>query len=472
VHRSRPAVPSFPCEALGPFWCRWVAEEARAFNAPVDYTAGSLLAVGAALIGNACHGRIGRWQEATCLWIGKVGLPSSNKSPGGDAVMIPLAAVEKHMARAFPEALRRWKAKEAAAKAAENAHAAAVARAAKANKEPPPAPDLDLPPKPVRPGVRLGDTTVEKAQVNLAERPKGCLVHYDELAGWWGTHNRYNTSSGPFWIEAYGGRAYVVERMTREDVVIPNLTVSVLGGTQPARLASMMADTADDGLIARFLWVWPDRVPEFTLSTAPGSDEAADRLCRLADLEMARGVDGQPTPRFVEFDPDAALCLQDFARRMQARERRAQGMMVSALGKARGQAMRLALVLQYLWWCGSDQPEPETVSLAAMEHAVGLLENYFLAMAEAVYGGLDDPQERRSARVLAEWILETRPTVVNVRAIRDEEHLPGLYRTDAVKGAIRYLAEAGWLIAAERTGAPGRPRGDWIVNAKVYRPRA
>ena len=42
--------------------------------------------------------------------------------------------------------------------------------------------------------------------------------------------------------------------------MIPFNGVSVLGGIQPAKLAAALLDSPDDGLVARFLWFWPDKV--------------------------------------------------------------------------------------------------------------------------------------------------------------------------------------------------------------------
>jgi hypothetical protein len=94
---------------------------------------------------------------------------------------------------------------------------------------------------------------------------------------------------------------------------------------------------------------------------------------RLADLAMPKGENGDAIPAYVHLTDDAQPVLVDFAREAKARERTAHGLLKSAIGKARGQALRLALVLQYLWWCTAGGPEPSHVSRAAMEAAAGLM---------------------------------------------------------------------------------------------------
>jgi len=61
--------------------------------------------------------------------------------------------------------------------------------------------------------LRQNDVTVEKVASLLATAaPKGVVVVRDELAGWIAGMNAYNDAGRAFWLEAYGGRPYRVER--------------------------------------------------------------------------------------------------------------------------------------------------------------------------------------------------------------------------------------------------------------------
>jgi hypothetical protein len=54
--------------------------------------------------------------------------------------------------------------------------------------------------------------------------------------------------------------------------------------------------------------------------------------------------------------------------------------------KSRGQALRLALALEMLWWCGEDgmAPPPAEIDARAFAAAAMLISDYFLPMAERV----------------------------------------------------------------------------------------
>ena len=64
---------------------------------------------------------------------------------------------------------------------------------------------------------------------------------------------------------------------------------------------------------------------------------------------MAIDEFGKSVPSLTPLDDDAAALLEGFGAEIQARESKAHGTLKSAMGKARGQALRLALVLEYLW---------------------------------------------------------------------------------------------------------------------------
>jgi Protein of unknown function (DUF3987) len=107
------------------------------------------------------------------------------------------------------------------------------------------------------------------------------MIERDELAGWIQGMGSYNPAGRAFWIEAYGGRPYRVERQKHpEPIEIPRLAVSVYGGTQPDKLALLMRE-ADDGLLGRILWVWPEPILFRLGRQAPRAEWAIDALDRL-----------------------------------------------------------------------------------------------------------------------------------------------------------------------------------------------
>ena len=311
------------------------------------------------------------------------------------------------------------------------------------------------------------NVTIEKIATLLATAaPKGVLVVRDELAGWIEGMTAYNDAGRAFWIEAYGGRPYRVERQKHpEPIVIPQLAVSVYGGTQPDRLAHLMRG-ADDGLLARHLWTWPDPIPFRLGRKTPEAPWALAALDRLRDLDLDPGE--PPRPIMVPMADQAREMIEEFGREMQQRQSMAGGLLRSALGKARGHALRLAIVLEMLWWCGDDgKVLPAEISSRAFAAAAMLMTEFFLPMAERVYGDAAATTADRNAATLARWIISTGAAEVHVRRLQREVRLPGLRTADLIRAAADVLVEADWL----RPPAPGSEFGQRGRVAYAVNPR-
>jgi hypothetical protein len=153
---------------------------------------------------------------------------------------------------------------------------------------------------------------------------------------------------------------------------------------------------------------------------------------------------------------------------MQARQGTAGGLMRSAFGKARGLALRLSLVLEMLWWAAQDGMlgPPTAITEKAFLGAATLVAEYFMPMAERVYGDAGTSATDRNAATLAKWIVKEKITEVHVRHLQREVRLPGLKTAEDIHKAAHALVEADWL-REPPTVAGKRPRMAYPVNPKV-----
>jgi hypothetical protein len=383
-----------------------------------------------------------------------------------------LPELERRMAAGWPDLHREWKAKAAAQNAAIEIWESEVKKAAKNGVAVGSAPDA-APDEPQSPALRIHDATIEKVALLLANSaPKGLLVVRDELAGWFGGMTNYNDAGRAFWIEAYGGRSHRVDRVKHpKPIEIPRLAVAVTGGTQPDKLAEMMGE-ADDGLLARVCWLWPEGVPFHLGKTTPSAAWAIDALDRLRVLDLVPSAlpDGQPSPLLVPVARNALPNVEAFAQDMRARQQEAAGLMRSAYGKARGTALRLALVLEYLWWCGGEsrRPAPIEISGAAFTAAAHFVGDYLMPMAARVYGDAATSPDDRATATLARWIIKTEPSEVHVRKLQREVRLPGLKEAGTIHKAARALMDAGWLLPPAKGEQSNRGKAAYPVNPRVH----
>jgi hypothetical protein len=329
---------------------------------------------------------------------------------------------------------------------------------------------MKLPLIPVKPRVRVVDASTEKLQLLAAGLPRGLLLWRDELAGWIGGFNRYGGGGADraFAVEMYGGRPYTQDRVKHAaPVEIPYLSIGVLGGIQPDRLARTFRGV-DDGFLSRFLFVWADALPDFALARGAFDDsEARDAFAWLATLDMEQDDTGRH-PRPVPLTREAEDLLEDFARAARRRGAHASGLFAGTLAKARGHVLRLSAILEFLWWTAKPMsPEPQAITAEAVAAAVALVAEYFLPMAERVYGDAALPREERRARILAQHLRTKKLALFNARDLRLA--VGGELRASAdMDAACATLVEAGLIRPVTAPAKAGRKPKVFEVNPAVH----
>lgn len=377
LNEGRRSAPPLPLEVFGP-WSEWIKATAEGTSAPADYVAVALLTGAAAVIGNARWVSPWQgWKEPCALWAALIGKPSSGKSPAIDPVISMMRTMESEMAVSFEVDLREWRTNMEAAKCSRENWQSDVKTAVKNGIPAPQEPTGAVEPeKPVRPRLAVSDTTPEALAAIMAGQPRGLLTYRDELSGWLGSFDRYGSGSGErgFWLEAYGGRSFVLDRVKLDAPLrIPYLTVSVLGGIQPDKLVSTLMAGDDDGLAARMLFTWPEPVTPARPKSIADDVGAMIAMRRLRSLQMVPDDDGQPGPLVLPMSDDAADLVDQWRQAHFESAEAASGMVAGHFGKMPGLLLRLSLVLEHLWWCRSaDCPSTPTplpfVSVLRLRH--------------------------------------------------------------------------------------------------------
>jgi len=112
-------------------------------------------------------------------------------------------------------------------------------------------------------------------------------------------------------------------------------------------------------------------------------------------------------------------------------------------------------------------PPPMQISDVAFAAAAMLTDEYFMPMAERVYGDAAATEAERLAATLARWIVKERPDEIHVRTLQRCVRLPGLRTAEQIKTAASALVEADWLWEPPKP-AFGKPRGIYPVNPRLF----
>jgi putative DNA primase/helicase len=471
LRHGRAKPPALPIDLLGS-WADWINQAAEAANAPSDYVVAALLAAASGAIGNARWAEAWEgWSEPPALWIAAVGDPSSGKSPSADLVFAGLRRIEAEELQAFEPIKQQQEAKREFAEAAAAQWKDSIKSAVKQGQTPPPMPDAAIVPEDLSPPrLLIQDTTPEALAGILRTNERGILSTRDELSGWLGGMDRYNAGGErAFWIEAYGGRPFRVDRKGSKSFSIPRLLCSVFGGVQPDKFASLVAGGDDDGLAARFLWIWPEPRPFARPKRAADANRIFEAVKRLRSLPMIEGEHG-PQPFYVRCTDEAAALLEEWCAEQLGVTHHGGNLLRSWRGKGRGHILRLALVLEFLEWAFfGDTPPPASIGNAAMARAVALYAEYLVPMAQRVFGDAALPEPERDAGAIAQFIVATKLDAVNVRDIY-RKRVGGITDAPRAHRAVDVLVDAGWIFdASTREGATsGRKRGDYQINPSLW----
>ncbi len=416
LSKSVVRAPSFPRALLGEFWSEWCDATAMAACAPFDYVAAGLLTVGGACLGNSRVAQFGAWKEPPIIWAVLVGDPSSNKSPALDSLTGMLSDLNEI------------------------------------------APCEEF---------VLNDATPRAAAEAAQASDKGNLLLRDELAGWWKTFGQ--PGGEQFWLQAFGARPHTLRRANRQRIDIKRLAISVLGGTQPEMIRSLV-EAPNTGFASRLLYAVPEFKRSFRLA-APTEDALAfQALGRLWELP------GCISPQACHVAHSALNAHEAWINHMIARGSAVGGLHEQWLGKQRGMALRLALVSEHLGWAAEAPmaaPPPQEISAAALEAARDFIESYAEPMAMRVLAFAAEPREVRAAKHLLGILRRASVDRFNAARIRRSEHGPaGELRDASMMQLACETLEAACLVrdVGVRAGhTSGRKPQDYAVNPALLR---
>ncbi len=472
---ARPA-PAFPLARLGALG-EPLAELAASKGAPVDYLALALFTCAAGVIGAARYVQVRKgWTEPTALWGLNVGAPSSNKTPPFMVLQTAVARLEAEAAPDFDAQLARHREREQVSRLEEDCWKDRARKATKNGNPAPPKPaEAEPPEEPHRPRLFVANTTTEALSKLFSRNERGLVLMRDEAAAWLGDFGKYGGSGdAAFYLSTYNAVATPVDRVKEGGSNAANRALlSVIGGIQPERLEQLlMGDRADDGLLSRFMMVWPDPA-SIVFDVKPADEGIPYRLLqRLRHLEMVTDPKGQQQPQVIPLATGAKTIFAEWYAENTTKARSGSGPIASFRGKGNGLVARLALVLDFLAWAHLGGDEPEEVSARALNDALVLFEDYLLPMAERVYGDAALSPAERTAVELLKAIRSRGVLTFNLRTARREWGISGMSKPEAAEAAAAVLIDADCISRAPKPPGPGAPAATFLVNPKlVERPR-
>jgi len=471
-----------PVPAFDPFFLPaslrdWANDISDRLQCPLDFVGVSMFVAMGSLIGRKVAVRPQRntpWAEVPNIWGCIVGDPGVFKSPAMKEALAPINKLEAEAIEKNNEALEQFKREE-------HLYALKVKAADRtAAKLKPDEITSDLLPgdPPAPPQLQryvYGDTTYEALALGLLHNPNGVLAFRDELISLLKRleDDRYANERG-FYLSAWNGDGtYALDRKISGHSAIKGACLSILGSTQPGRIADFVSASqgaGDDGLLQRFsLMVWPDLNQNWSdIDRAPnyeGRRTAFRTFERLAHLDPEE-IGAEPCELgglpFLRFSDEAR---EEFLAWREPFEARVRGSELSPalrsyLAKHRKLVPTIALISHLAdGGRGPIQKEHLLRALAVAEYAEAhAMRCYSAGVISHVL----------AAQAIVRRI--KRGDVVNGVTARDihQQGWSHLTNRTVVGEALDLLVDHGWLAQRQETTG-GRPTTKYYINPAVPR---
>jgi putative DNA primase/helicase len=411
------------------------------------------------------------WVVVPNLWGGIVSPPGQMKTPVMAEVTKPLRAIEgdfrknhENLMEGYREAIEEHELKYSAWKEQYKA-ASKKGVAGPARPDGPPA-------EPAAQRLIVNDATMEALHKVMEASPAGVLVIRDELTGWLEQLGKAGREGErEFALSAWNGdTGFTIDRIGRGHVHVEHCCMSLLGGIQPSRLRSYLADAladgpSNDGLMQRLqVQVWPDTFTGVYVDRAPDPRHYEAVAMVFAKL-IRMAPEDSPIYRFT---PKAQALFQDWYIHNDAKAKSdsTHPAMAAHLSKYRSLMPSLALLFE-LADDGGDDGQVSLIHATQAAHWCDYLESH----ANRIYSTVVSPHIR-AAQELAAKIEARKVGASGSFAIREVylKGWTGLDTPDLARLAADTLADARWIRKAEfEIGATGgRPANRYDVNPRIW----
>jgi hypothetical protein len=455
----------------------WVQDVSDRMQCPPDFVGIPIIVALGATLGRKIAIRPQQktdWIEVPNIWGCIVGRPGAMKSPASAEALKPIERLDAKARELYDVEIKEFMRQHEIAKIRKEEALKGVRSAIKNGRDLSSLLPTDDPAEPNEKRYIVNDTSYEKLGEILAVNPNGVLVFRDELVSLLRYLDREeNASARGFYLTAWGGKSgYTFDRIMRGKKRIEAACISLLGGTQPGRIADYMrranlGGVGDDGLIQRFaLLVWPDQSPEWKEVDRYPDSEARRKAWKtfegfegLSPETIGAEVDEFCSLPFLRFGRAAAEVFSEWHSELEHRLRKGDlsPALESHFSKYRKLIPSLALI-NHLADGGTS-----AVSEEAILRALAFSE-YLETHARRAYASGNESETAIAKAILSKIRRGELDDNFTLRDIH-QKCWSNLTDRDQIKAGLELLVDLEWLAAVtEHTG--GRSKIIYSVNPR------
>jgi len=463
-----PSVEAFDFELLPETLIPWAQDIVGRIQCPAEYVGVTIMTALGSVIGRKVGIRPQErtdWTETPNQWALIIGRPGVLKSPAMEQALSPLKRLASRSSERHQECLVEYQQEAKLAKL----KAEAVEKTIRTKLKKDPSADVsglldtDELEEPILKRYIINDTTAASLGELSRKNPNGLLIHRDEIVSLLkGLDREDNADARGFYLTGWNGNsAYTFDRIGRGlNLYIPAVCLSMLGSTQPGRIAEYLrtainGGAGDDGLIQRFgLMVWPDIKGTWQdVDRWPDSEarNQAHRVFETLDRIDAAELDAQhdefDSLPYLRFSNDAQAEFRIWRDAFEAKLRKGDlhPALESHLAKYRKLVPGLALIIHLA--DGNTGP----VGVKSIVKALAWSE-YLETHAVRAYSSITAPEVTAAKAILKKLEKGGLPNTFSARDIY-RQGWANLSDRKRVHEALQLLSDYGWLsVYEDKTG--------------------
>jgi hypothetical protein len=466
----RGELPEFPLHVLSPNIQALIKRAAKGAGVTTAHVVVPMLGIISSLIGIARRIQTtSSWRQPMTCWTVVVGFSGTGKTPGLNVTKRCVKQVERDNKNSDDAKRRAHETRKEGASAAREKWKKAVKDAIDNNVPAPPMPvEATDPGKFIPAKLYISDGTIERLGELLQARPQGILFLRDELSGLFTNMSRYSSGQdNEFWLEAWNGDSFNVERMGRV-LHVDHLLIGIAGGMQPDKLVKSF-EGDHDGMYARVLFAWPTEpdcpvLSDEAVEIDPDIQNIIARINTLAELT----TEGMLVIHDVPLSQEARNQFAQFAQFAHREKDAFEGREREWFAKMTAHVLRLSGTLAYLPWAMEGGGEPTTIAESCMSSAIKLVRDYFWPHARACLRQIGLTERHTNARRVLRWLRANHKAEVSREEVR-REALSQRLDADGTTELLTSLCRSGWLREKPTPSGPqgGKPSRRWLVNPRL-----
>lgn len=413
-----PKVPEFPINLIPSPFSDYIKQTADSMYCPIDFPALAMMCYWAGVVGSKQEIVIKHdYIIKANMWGIVVGSPSSKKSPSMGKVDLFTQRLEGIARDRYDEQCALYDALSDEEKKSE--------------------------PEPIKKRFKIQDATKEAVGLLLKDNPHGVIGTYDELKSWLDSFDRYAKNSASsersWWISLWNGSDIVVDRAVGKSYFVKSPTFSMFGNLVPDYLRGLKDSNSgfvDDGLSARYLYSYPERMKlKFNFDNnikQKTYDEVFECFDWMTSTFVEKNNYDLNTMGYVKLD-SAGKCQKiwlEWYNDIHAKqiEKFESSDLEFHWSKLDAYVAKIALMIHTMLEASSKKMS-DRLDPSSLEKAIKMVEYYFKKHIKKIYHYRNLSQNEKTTQALLKWLKNQREDVfamtdINQRFKPGKKYLP------------------------------------------------